>query len=208
MLRASRRSRRNPVPVSTPRGRGDRAREASQGRTRFFVRYYAFGVLPWFVPGAVVSLVIAAVLCRAVGRRLGASPAVAFAILAAFGVILSATLTPVNDALSFGEVGTGTCDFSRIGIAPLSELLRLNDTSLNVALFMPLGFAVALVEAGRRRLALTAASIALPFAIETIQLLTPVLHRSCQSADVSDNLTGLVIGLVIGTALRVLAAGG
>ncbi len=39
------------------------------------------------------------------------------------------------------------------------------------------------------------AAIALPFAIETIQLLLPVLDRACESADVVDNLTGLVIGL-------------
>jgi hypothetical protein len=178
-----------------------------EGRSGDLVRYYAFGVLPWFVPGVVVSLVIAFGLCRAFGRKLGAPPPVAFAIVAAFGVIVSATLTPVNDALSFGEVGTGTCDFSRIGLAPLSELLRINDTSLNVALFMPLGFAVALIDARRRRLALIVASLVLPFVIETIQLVAPILHRGCQSADVSDNLTGLVIGLVIGTAPRILATG-
>jgi len=37
-----------------------------------------------------------------------------------------------------------------------------------------------------------------------IQLLIPILDRGCQSADVVDNITGLLIGLVIGTGLRVL----
>jgi hypothetical protein len=46
-----------------------------------------------------------------------------------------------------------------------------------------------------------------PFAIETAQLLLPVLGRGCQSADVFDNLTGLVLGGLIGAGARILGAG-
>ncbi len=49
-------------------------------------------------------------------------------------------------------------------------------------------------------------AIALPVAIETTQLVIPALERGCQSADVFDNLTGLVIGLVLGTLARLLTA--
>jgi len=42
-------------------------------------------------------------------------------------------------------------------------------------------------------------AIALPFAIETTQLLVPWLHGACQSADIVDNVAGFVLGLGIGT---------
>jgi VanZ family protein len=55
--------------------------------------------------------------------------------------------------------------------------------------------AIGLFPRSRRTAAVVIAAIALPFAIETIQLLLPVLDRACESADVVDNLTGLVLGL-------------
>ena len=123
------------------------------------------------------------------------------------GIILSATLTPLRWAIDFGATGSGVCDFSRIGLAPLGELLRFNDTSLNILLFIPLGVTIGLVPMSRRKAAVVAAAMALPFAIETIQLLVPWLDRGCQSADVIDNLTGLIVGLAAGSAAGWLAAG-
>jgi len=164
------------------------------------------GVLPWFVPGVVLSMAIALFACRPIGKLLAIRRLVAWAILVAFGVIVSATLTPLRGALNFGAVGTGTCDLSRIGPAPIGQLLRLDDTSLNVALFIPLGIAIGLVKTLRPRAALIVASAALPFGIETIQLLAPILDRGCQSADVVDNLTGLLVGLGVGTGLRFLGS--
>ena len=164
------------------------------------------GVLPWFVPGVVLSMAIALFACRPIGKLLAIRRLVAWAILVAFGVIVSATLTPLRGALNFGAVGTGTCDLSRIGPAPIGQLLRLDDTSLNVALFIPLGIAIGLVKTLRPRAALIVASAALPFGIETIQLLAPILDRGCQSADVVDNLTGLLVGLGVGTWLRFLGS--
>ena len=49
-----------------------------------------------------------------------------------------------------------------------------------------------------------AVAIASPFLIETTQLVLPILGRGCQSADVFDNLTGLLIGAVIGAGARIL----
>lgn len=161
-------------------------------------------VLPWFIPGLVVSMAVAAFACRPFGNVLRVRPWLAWAILVGFGVIVSATVTPLRGALEFEAVGSGVCDLSRIGLAPIRELLRSNDTSLNVALFVPLGIAIGLVGVSRSRAALIVCAVALPFAIETIQLLVPFLERGCQSADVVDNLTGLMVGLVLGTGLRFL----
>lgn len=165
------------------------------------------GVLPWFLPGVAVSMTIALVACRPFGKLLAARRLLSWAILVGFGAIVSATLTPLHGALSFEPVGTGTCDLSRFGPAPIAHLLRFNDTSLNVALFIPLGIAISLVQAAGPRLALTFASTALPFVIELIQFLVPVLNRGCQSADIVDNLTGLLVGLVVGAGLRFLKSG-
>jgi hypothetical protein len=70
--------------------------------------------------------------------------------------------------------------------------------------FIPLGLGIGLL--GRRRLTgiLLLAAIALPFMIETIQLLVPVIARGCQSSDVVDNLIGLSIGLAIGAVAGLL----
>ena len=161
-------------------------------------------VLPWFVPGVALSMTIAVFAVRPIGELLGVRRLLVWAILVALGVIVSATLTPLGGALDFDAVRFHGCDLSRIGPAPIADLLRLSDTSLNVALFIPLGVAIGLVQASRPRAALILCAVVLPFGIEAIQFLAPILDRGCQSADVVDNLTGLVLGLVIGTGLRVL----
>jgi hypothetical protein len=165
------------------------------------------GELPWFVPGVVLSMTIALFVCGPVGKRLAVRGLVAWAILVGVGVIASATLTPHYGALNPGPVGIGTCDLSRIGPAPTADLLRLDEASLNVALFIPLGIAIGLVQASGLRRSLMVASAALPFGIEAIQMIVPILARGCQSADVVDNLSGFLIGLVAGTALRFVGTG-
>jgi glycopeptide antibiotics resistance protein len=162
-------------------------------------------VLPWLLPGAAIALVVSLVASGAVGRTLHVARPVAWLMILSLGVILAATMTPQWEALAFGAVGSGTCDFSRMSLAPLHELLRFDDTSLNVLLFMPLGIAIALMPRSRLKVAVLVAAIALPFAIETTQLLLPILDRGCQSADVIDNLTGLVLGLAGGSVAGWLA---
>jgi glycopeptide antibiotics resistance protein len=152
-------------------------------------------VLPWLLPGAAIALVVSLVASGAVGRTLHVARPVAWLMILSLGVILAATMTPQWEALAFGARGSSSCDFSRIGLAPLGDLLRFGDTSLNVLMFVPLGVAIGLFPRSRRTAAVVIAAIALPFAIETIQLLLPVLDRACESADVVDNLTGLVLGL-------------
>jgi hypothetical protein len=160
--------------------------------------------VPWFWPGVLVSLVLGVALAIPLGRALRIRQVLAAVLLVSFGCILAATLTPLRDALESGAIGTGTCDFSRVGPPPLDYLGYRNDVSLNIVLFVPLGLGIGLI--GNRRLTriLLLAAIALPFVIETIQLLAPVLARGCQSSDVIDNLIGLAIGLTIGAGARLL----
>ncbi|HEY0444514.1 MAG TPA: VanZ family protein [Candidatus Limnocylindrales bacterium] len=161
-------------------------------------------LLPWFLPGACISLVIGVIASRRAAAAIGASRAVGGLLVVALGLVIAATLTPVPRGAD--ETGVGTCDFGRIGLAPLEELATINDTTLNILLFVPLGVAVALVPGRGTRARLAGVAVALPFAIEAVQLVATTLHRGCQSADVSDNVTGFAAAFVVASAAR-LASG-
>jgi glycopeptide antibiotics resistance protein len=161
--------------------------------------------VPEFLAGMLLALSVCVASAVRVGRALGTSTAVGVGIILSLGLVLSATITPQREALEFGATGRGFCDFSRIGLAPLNSLFGLNDVSVNVLLFIPLGISIGLVPRSRRSVALLLAAIFLPVAIETTQLLLPVLDRACESADVVDNLSGLVVGLALAPVGRWLA---
>jgi hypothetical protein len=156
--------------------------------------------LPWFVPAMTISLVVAIASGGAVGRAQGVGPAVGFLLIVSFGLIVSSTLTPQREALEYGIRGSGSCSFSRFWPASLHQYLFPSETPGNVLMFIPLGAAIGWLPPSRGKLALLALAIALPFAVETTQMLLPVLDRACESADVVDNLLGLAIGLVLGSA--------
>ena len=124
--------------------------------------------------------------------------------MAGTGLIVAATLTPFVGTSSEAPI-SGLCDLSRLGFAPLSRLVRVGDESLNVLLFIPLGLAIGLLPASSARRALVLGGLALPFLVELTQALVPPLGRGCESADVIDNLSGLLIGLAIGLVAGWLA---
>lgn len=165
-----------------------------------------FGVLPWFLPGTAVSLLVGLLVAPWLASRLGCSRAIAVLLVVSLGMVLSATVTPLHGALEEDLLGVHGCDLRRIALAPLGALGTINDTSLNILLFIPLGAAIGAIPGSSRKLVLVVAAIALPFGIEILQLLVPVLGRGCQSADVVDNLTGLAIGMVVATAFRWLGS--
>jgi glycopeptide antibiotics resistance protein len=117
------------------------------------------------------------------------------------GLIISATLTPVADALGEGVPSSGTCDMERLGFAPLSSYLHPTEASLNVLLFVPLGLAVGMLPRGRPAAWLTLVVLLLPTVVEELQVVLPALGRVCQAADIIDNTTGAAIGLVMGHIL-------
>ena len=161
--------------------------------------------VPWLLPGAAVALVVGVAASRRVGGSLGVTRMVAAVIIVSIGVILAATLTPCPCLPQPGA--GGACDLSRTGLASPFQLVTSFDTAGNILAFIPLGFAIALIPRSRWKGGLLAGAVALPFAIEAIQLLATPLGRACQSADVVDNLTGLVLGLVAGSiAARIAGA--
>lgn len=163
--------------------------------------YFADVALLW--PGALLAAILGLALAIPVARALGTWRWSAALLVFSLGLIAAATLTPSREALEVGEVSTGTCDFSRVRIATIAELLQLDDPGFNLLLFLPLGIAIGLIRRRRVRFALAVASIGLSPAIELIQLVAVQLDRACQTSDIFDNLTGLVLGFVIGTLVGV-----
>jgi glycopeptide antibiotics resistance protein len=140
-----------------------------------------------------------------VARALDSRRAVATLLVFSLGVIVSATLTPLGGDLVLEGGTSWTCDLSRLGFPPLGVFRGLNDASLNVLLFLPLGVAIALLPRSRRTVAVAIGALLLPVVVETTQLIVPALSRGCESADVIDNMIGLAVGFIGGVALRALA---
>lgn len=152
--------------------------------------------LPWLLPALALTLATAALAGDRVARWLGVSRATAWAALLSTGVILSGTLTPLDGQYRYAPHLPGTCDMSRMGPAGLGALAEPGDVLFNVLMFVPLGLALGLAPLSRRTAAVIATALGLPFMIEATQLVVVPLRRGCQSADVADNVTGLLVGLL------------
>jgi hypothetical protein len=153
--------------------------------------------VPLFAPGILLAIVVASLGGRRLAVRLACQPWVAFLLIVSIGIIVSATLTPLADALERGRGSNGVCDLDRIGWAPVRLYLGITEESMNVLMFVPLGIAVSLIP-GVPGWRLAVAAFAFPFVIELLQMLLPVLGRECESADMVDNPTGLIVGLAVG----------
>jgi hypothetical protein len=160
-----------------------------------------FSSLPGLLPGVVVALVVSLVACRSLGRWLGVRSSVAWLLLFVAGVILAATLSPLDLMGEYDYGIRGACDLSRTVPASLADVQTGRDVAGNIVIFIPLGLAIGVAPWSRRKVALLLLAIAMPFAIETVQLIATPLGRSCQSSDVVDNLTGLVVGVAAGAVL-------
>ena len=159
---------------------------------------FHFGDYVGLVPGLAISIVLALFLGGRVARRLRVSRFGAMLLVVALGVVLSATVSPSREALLGMSRAQTTCDLSRFWLAPWPEYSHLGETSLNVLLFVPLGVAVGMLPRSPYRLPIVVGSVILPIAIEVTQLAAAPLGRTCQSADVFDNLVGLALGFGLG----------
>ncbi len=155
--------------------------------------------IPWFWPSVAGSILIATFAAGPLGRRLSIGTGLAWLFLMSLGGIASLTLTPGFEA--FVEVHQRTCDFSLTGAPNLDAIRTINETSLNIALFVPLGASIALMARSPIKPVLAAGALALPLAIEAFQFAVPEFARQCQVGDIASNLTGLIVGLGIGSVL-------
>jgi hypothetical protein len=151
---------------------------------------------PWLWPALALAMAISLLTFRPVARRLHAAPAVAFLLVLSLSGIVALTLTPGDDA--FSRFNFADCFVRVARPIGLERLLNFGGRGLNVLLFVPLGAAIAALPRSRTKLALLVGALVLPFLIEGIQYYFSALDRSCSTLDVVDNLTGLVVGLIIG----------
>ena len=159
---------------------------------------------PGLLPGLLITLIVATAMGPRLGRRLGVRPSIAWGLIAGVGLVISATLTPGSEAIVDGIRGSGSCDLSRMTLAPFRDLFEFDEIGLNVMLFVPLGVALGMLPRSRSKAWMILGAIAFPFVIEGTQLLVTPLGRACQSGDVIDNLTGLVLGLAAGTLIGIV----
>jgi VanZ family protein len=152
---------------------------------------------PFALPGLIVAAVVGYVASPIAARWFGLSPRIAWLLLTAMGGIAAVTLTPGIDAVI--QVPPPTCPFSPLGTPHEDSLV---DSTLNVALYVPLGLAVG--AATKRVPVVLLLAVALPFAIERVQYVLPSFHRSCQSEDVIANLVGLALGMALPIVSRAI----
>ncbi len=155
--------------------------------------------IPWFWLGVAASILIATFAAGQLGRRLSIGTGLAWFFLMSLGGIASLTLTPGLEA--FVEVHGRGCDLSLAGAPTFDNIRTINETSLNIALFVPLGASIALMSRSPMKPVLAAGVLALPLAIEGFQFAVPAFARQCQGGDIAANLTGLIVGLVIGSTV-------
>lgn len=150
---------------------------------------------PLFWPGALLS-VLAALLCRhRLGQRLGVVPFTAFLLVLSLGGIVTLTLLPDLEAHYMDNVRYADPVWQTSWHVPRpAELATLNQQSLNVALFVPLGVAIAGIRPRTRAVLTAAAAAALPFGVEAIQYAVPWLLRAADAQDIASNLLGLALG--------------
>ena len=151
--------------------------------------------LPWLGPSIALALVVSIATSGRIARWLGVPGVVSWVLIISFGVILAGTVTPLGLEYRAELQSARSCDFSRIGPVDISVLTRPSDALFNILMFIPMGIAIGLAPSSVPK----AASALLSRLIEATQLSVSALGRSCQSADVADNLTGLVVGLAMGT---------
>lgn len=153
-------------------------------------------LLPFVLVG---GLVLAVAVARPLGRWLASPWWVAFVLVAGLAAIVAITLTPVRFVP--GAVDPASIVPEVIG-GPLWrwpwQWWPVADRTLNIVLFVPVGFAAALVGRRALRWGLVALALALPWIVEVTQYVVDWLNRDAQWQDVVDNTTGVVIGLVAG----------
>jgi glycopeptide antibiotics resistance protein len=165
----------------------------------------ALDATPWAISGCAVVLIITIIIHRWVGYKLQISQLIAFALLLSIGIILSITMTPYQGLLDFSA--SSVCSTSVHALVRLSTLKYSNGRSLNVLLFLPLGFCCLLARRRSVAVALFVGAFFFPFAIEGMQYLLPMLGRRCDVTDVIDNLSGLFLGGAIGLVVRLGSLG-
>jgi hypothetical protein len=158
-------------------------------------------VLPWAAWVLAAFAVVAALAARPLCSVTGSRSWVNALLVVSFGLVVALTLTQQDVDASLLVHHADASALSPLFRQPW-QWSSPQDRLLNIAMFIPLGCAVALVGRTALRRGLMAAALLLPFAVEGIQWAVGWLKRDPQWQDVVDNTIGVLIGIGLGLALR------
>jgi VanZ family protein len=142
-----------------------------------------------------LAFVVALIAAGPVARRLATSRSTAFLLVLGIAGVLAITLIP--QPVAARPPADAGCLIPDLALPAQGRLFTFNDESLNVALFVPLGFALGLLVGHPGFAPLAVFAVALPWLVEAVQLAVPPLGRACQSGDLTANLLGLLFGVAI-----------
>lgn len=154
---------------------------------------------PWVLPGALGVALVAWLLRRPLARLFGVGRPHAFALVAAFGLMLVVTLTPspVEGRWQSERVLDLAITLDR------ADLRTITEASLNILLFVPVGLTASRLPGALARRLLLALAVLAPIGIEIVQYRYPSLGRSgFVLNDVVANWLGLAAGALVGAVLR------
>lgn len=163
--------------------------------------------------GVALSGVVCGLLAAGLRRRLGVVTAFAVAALLWSVVVIGLiTLLPADGApgVVFAEDRLGTCSWDIGGPAPDGFwIFSGGQRLLNVAVFVPSGALLVVAAARWPRSAVVLVPIGLALlaaysvGIEWTQLELARIDRACDVTDIIDNVTGAVLGVLVGVVLAV-----
>ena len=153
--------------------------------------------VPWAIPLVAASTVAAVVVALVLQKTRGAGAWLVAALIVSGALVVALTLTP-NAGIEDSSLVDPRFDRGPWGYLRQPEYwLHLDSRTLNVALFVPLGFTLGLLARGAARWAVLAFGLVLPWIVEGLQAVLP-FDRDPQSIDLADNSTGFVVGYVAG----------
>jgi len=93
-------------------------------------------------------------------------------------------------------------DFCATGVTPWLDwnLVTRREVIANLLLFLPAGFAVAVLPQARWLPALLA-TLAAPVVVELVQAVHKPLNRACEFGDIINNISGAILGFALGSAV-------
>jgi hypothetical protein len=171
---------------------------------------FSIGGTGWMLLFAAMAGLLAIVVGLAVGRRLGPLAGFAwFGLLWSIAVIGVVTLIPAQNGLGYipADEHATSCSWDIGGPSPNGFwIFGGGQQLLNTLLFVPAGIFVVLAlgrwRTGRVLIPLGLIALAAySLGIEETQLHVARIDRACDVTDILDNVTGAVIGVVLGLAL-------
>lgn len=155
-------------------------------------------VAPLTLPALILAVPLSFLVSRWLSSSTGVSRLLAFALMMALGVVLAATLTPRAETGWSGHVLM--LDLERLSF---ERLTGVNETSLNVLLFVPLAFLATLIDSRHLRRRVLLGVWLCPLAVELVQAVFPGLGRiGFVLSDALANMLGVAIGVTIGVTVR------